>query len=138
MKSYTLKEWKETSYYVYVHIGNTSKEVRYIGMGKNNRKNNSYKLRSIEWNEMYKYENGVKRLVVCKRLTKEEALRLEQSLITFYGFGEKWNFLVNKKNSKKHELLPTHMLEVIINKNKIPQPNKLTNEDIWLIYKNKN
>lgn len=73
--------FKSGTNYVYYHIDKETKEIVYIGKGKNNRAwSFSDYSRNEEWAE-YKKENDIEVKIIACDLSEEEALAIEQALI---------------------------------------------------------
>ena len=83
------------NYYVYLHIGNNSGKIRYIGKGKGNRYN-YFGYRNLEYEKTIIIENGFKSIILQDNLTEESALELESEVL--YRFQKsKSPFIVNKQ-----------------------------------------
>ena len=73
--------FKSGKYYVYYHIDVNTKEIVYIGKGKNNRAwDFNLNARNQEWNEYIKNNKIDVKLIVVD-ISEEEALAIERTLI---------------------------------------------------------
>jgi hypothetical protein len=73
--------FKSGKYYVYYHIDVNTKEIVYIGKGKNNRAwDFRIGTRNQEWNEYIK-NNKINAKLIVVDVSEEEALAIEKSLI---------------------------------------------------------
>jgi hypothetical protein len=73
--------FKSGKYYVYYHIDVNTKEIVYIGKGKNNRAwDFNLNARNQEWNEYIKNNKIDVKLIVVD-ISEEEALAIEKTLI---------------------------------------------------------
>lgn len=77
----------DNDFYVYAHVKPDTKEVFYVGKGKDRRafdKRNRNKF----WNRIYE-KHGLEVIFLKKELTQKEALILEQDFIKMYGRRQK-------------------------------------------------
>ena len=70
-------------FYVYKHINPKDNEIFYIGMGKDNRAWTIHS-RNKWWNN-YVNKNGFEVEIICDNMSRQNALELEITLISFYG-----------------------------------------------------